>query len=114
MVKPERSTPRFPFIAPAEIFSDLGPGAGATVKEISLYGCYLDFMNTYPARTHVTVKIFWDSTFFEAKGTVIYAKPDVGIGVAFRDVKPEFLRVLQKWLLKAMQQQHPPLSVTST
>lgn len=113
MVKPKRSTPRFPFIAPAEIFSEVGPGAGATVKEISLYGCYLDFTNTYPARTRVTVKIFSDSTFFEATGTVIYAKPDVGMGVAFRDVKPEFLRVLKKWLRKAMQQ-NPPLSVRST
>lgn len=112
MEKPERSTSRFPFVAPAEILPDLGPGVGATVKEISLYGCFLEFSNPYPVRTRVTVKILSESTLFEATGSVIYAKPDVGMGVAFRSVKPQFMPVLHEWLLKA-RQQNPPLSATS-
>jgi hypothetical protein len=76
------STPRFPFVASAEILPEMGPGVGATVKEISLYGCFLEFTNPYPTRTRVTVKIFSESSLFEAKGAVIYAKPDVGMGVA--------------------------------
>jgi hypothetical protein len=27
-----------------------------------------------------------------------YSRPNVGFGLAFRDVKPHFLRVLQRWL----------------
>jgi hypothetical protein len=110
--KQQRSTSRFLFIAPAEIFLENGPGLGATVKEFSLYGCFLEFTNPYPTRTRVTVKIFSESTLFEATGAVIYAKPEVGMGVAFRSVKPQSMRVLQKWLLKAMHDR--PLPATST
>jgi len=78
--KQQRSTSRFLFIAPAEIFLENGPGLGATVKEFSLYGCFLEFTNPYPTRTRVTVKIFSESTLFEATGAVIYAKPEVGMG----------------------------------
>jgi hypothetical protein len=106
--KSTRSTPRFPFVASAEILPEMGPGVGATVKEISLYGCFLEFTNPYPTRSRVTVKIFSESTLFEAKGAVIYAKPDVGMGVAFRSVKPQSMRVLQGWLLNAAQH-NPPM-----
>lgn len=102
--KPERTTARLPFAAPAEIFTDSDKGIGATVKELSLYGCYLEFAESVPPRTHVRIKIFADSRFFEADGTVIYSKPDIGMGIGFRQVKPEFMRVLQKWLLKAMKE----------
>jgi hypothetical protein len=36
--------------------------------------------------------------------TVIYAHPLLGMGIAFREVKPTFAEVLKKWLLLAMQQ----------
>jgi myo-inositol-1-phosphate synthase len=46
--------------------------------------------------------------FFEASATVIYAQPTLGRGVAFREVKPTNLAVLQKWLRKALHQQNAP------
>jgi hypothetical protein len=41
---------------------------------------------------------------------VIYAQPTLGMGVAFREVKPAFLAVLQKWLRQALDKQNaaPP------
>jgi hypothetical protein len=51
------------------------------------------------------VKIFAaDGEYFEAEATVIYSNPSLGMGLVFRQVKPDFLVVLRQWLLKAMQQ----------
>ena len=64
--KAERTTARLPFSAPAEILTESGTGIGSTVKELSLYGCYLEFARPFLPRTHVRVKIFSGSEFFEA------------------------------------------------
>jgi hypothetical protein len=40
---------------------------------------------------------------FEAKGSVIYSRPNVGFGLAFLEVEPRFLPVLQKWLRSAKE-----------
>jgi hypothetical protein len=49
----------------------------------------------------VLVKIFAELEIFEADGTVIYSQPNVGVGLAFRDIRPHFLAVLQKWVVLA-------------
>jgi hypothetical protein len=50
------------------------------------------------------VKIFAaDGEYFEAEATVIYSNPSLGMGLVFRQVRPDFLAVLRTWLLKAMQ-----------
>ena len=45
--------------------------------------------------------IFKSDEYFEAKATVAYANPTLGMGLAFRDVKSDFRIVMQKWLLLA-------------
>ena len=45
-----------------------------------------------------------DRGYFEADATVVYSNQSLGIGLAFRQVKPEFLARLRKWLREAMQQ----------
>ena len=45
-----------------------------------------------------------DGGYFEAEATVIYSNPSLGMEVVFRQVQPDLLAVLRKWLLKAMQQ----------
>jgi hypothetical protein len=45
-----------------------------------------------------------DGEYFEADATVIYSNPSLGMGLVFRQVRPAFLTILRKWLLKAMQQ----------
>jgi hypothetical protein len=57
-------------------------------------------------RSRVGVKIFGASEYFEASATVIYANPNLGVGLVFREVKAPFLSILQKWLLGAMQESH--------
>lgn len=100
-MKSTRSTPRFAFTAPAEIFRDGGASKAATVKELSQNGCFLEFNEPYPVGTRVLLKISFQNEVFEADAKVIYAKPELGMAVAFLDVKPPCLMVLQKWSLTA-------------
>ena len=54
------------------------------------------------------VKVFHSAEYFEAKAMVIDVKPTMGMGLAFRDVRPNFREVLQKWILAAMHNQKNP------
>jgi len=103
----KRRTPRYPFAAPAAVLPETGGPVGGNIKELSLYGCYLDTASTLAPRTRVLVKIFVPGDYFEANATVAYATPALGMGLVFRDVKPHFRSVLRKWLLMAMQLSQP-------
>ncbi len=105
-----RRVPRFPFSAQAELVpmdGNHGP-VNTHVKELSLYGCYLETSAPLPRSTQVLVKIYSDGDFFEANATVVYTDADLGMGVAFRNVRREYLPVLQKWLQQALQEMTVP------
>ena len=108
----ERQGLRFPFVAAAEIAPESSPSASitASVKELSLHGCYVDTPAPFSPQTPVLVKIFKSEEYFEAKATVIYANSTLGMGLAFREVKPDFRIVMQKWLLVAAQGKFGPNS----
>jgi len=74
----------------------------ARVKELSLNGCYVDTESPYPIGTSLAIKLFTETEFFEAQASVIYSRPDEGMGIMFRETKPYYLMVLRKWLLSAM------------
>ena len=62
----------------------------ASVRELSLHGCYVDTPAPFSPQTPVLVKIFKLEESFEAKATVIYANSTLGMGLAFSEVKPGF------------------------
>jgi len=98
-----RRTPRYPFIAAAEVVEVAsGTKLPTRVSELGLNGCYLDMVNPLPQGTAILIKIFPRADFFEAPATVAYAHPNLGMGIEFHDVKPFFHSVLKKWLLSAM------------
>lgn len=78
-----------------------------------MYGCYVDTPAPFTPKTPVLVKIFKSDEYFEAKATVVYAHPTLGMGLAFRDVKPDFRMVMQKWLPAALQDNGPKPSATA-
>lgn len=102
----KRRTPRYPFIAIAEI-TEAGSNAplNSQVAELSLNGCYVDMLNTLPVDTQVTLKIFADAECFEATANVIYAQQGLGMGLAFRDVSLKSGVMLRRWLQKAGEAQ---------
>ena len=58
MKREQRRTPRYTFIASAELIEQKTDVRIATrVSELSLNGCYLDMMNPFPQGTLVLVKI---------------------------------------------------------
>lgn len=99
MKREQRRTPRFTFIASAELIEQKTEVRIATrVSELSLHGCYLDMMNPFPQDTLVLVKIFAGEDFFHAKAKIVYVQPNLGCGVSFLEVEPQPLGVLGRWL----------------
>lgn len=104
MKREQRRTPRYTFIASAELIEEKTDVRIATrVSELSLHGCYLDMMNPFPQDTLVLVKIFAGEDFFQAKARIVYVQPNLGAGLSFLEVEPEPLAVLQQWLATAQQ-----------
>jgi hypothetical protein len=107
MPEERRRTLRFKFEATAEVSQENTEARiPARVTEISLNGCFLQMADPFPDGTPLLVRIFVEGAFFEAHGKVVYSQPKVGVGVAFRDLKPFFVNVLKKWLLEAMLAQN--------
>jgi hypothetical protein len=99
MTSPQRSSPRYPFFASAEI-TELQTGAhlmGRT-SELSRNGCYFDMMNPLPVGSIVKVRILNHEQTFEAKGHVIYSHSNMGMGLAFDEVQGTHQLVLGAWL----------------
>jgi hypothetical protein len=97
-----RRTPRYTFIASAELIEEAADVRIATrVSELSLYGCYLDMMNPFPVGTLVLVKISAGDNYFEAKAKIVYAQTNMGAGVAFLEVQDEHQQALERWLDEA-------------
>jgi len=102
MERERRRVPRYIFVASAELYEEKSEVRVASrVGELSLYGCYLDMMNPFPAGTIVLIKIFAGDLTFQSKAKVVYAIQNVGAGVAFMDVEPKYDYILRRWLDEA-------------
>src|SRR5580658_8327518 len=102
LVSERRRTPRYTFIASAELIEETSDVRIATrVSELSLHGCYLDMMNPFPVGTLVLVKISAGDAFFQAKSKIVYSQPNMGAGVAFLEVESQYQPVLERWLDEA-------------
>jgi hypothetical protein len=90
-----RTTPRFAFIAEAEI---MGMTHRARVSELSARGCYVDSINPLPKGTEVRIRIRYGCSTCEFSGTVIYTHAGFGMGVAFGTMTAEQCSTLEVWL----------------
>lgn len=102
MEQERRRSPRFPFIASAEVQENNGSRLSARISDISAAGCYVDTINPLPGGTPVRVKIFNETQSFEATATVAYSVAFLGMGLSFGDVPPSSRDVLQTWLPAAV------------
>jgi hypothetical protein len=94
-----RRTPRYSFVARAEIVADTSDvRVAAGVSELSLNGCYLDMANPFPLSTQIAIKISSANEVFQSKGRIIYLHPGIGAGVIFLDVAPKSRAILDGWL----------------
>ena len=96
---------RFRLIAPAELVDEnSGQRIAAYVTDVSLNGCTLGI--THPPRKGKTIQleIVTPNESFESRATVVYSHAH-SAGLTFRDVKPQSLTVLQRWLVAARLEQ---------
>ena len=99
MEQERRRTPRYVFVASAELYEEQTDSRVVSrVSELSLHGCYLDMMNPFPEGTFVLLTISSGDLTFQSKAKIIYATPNVGAGVAFLDVEPKYDYVLRRWM----------------
>jgi hypothetical protein len=102
MDRERRRTPRYLFIASAEMHDEKSDVRVATrVSELSAHGCYLDMMNPFPPGSMIRLKIFAGDLTFQSKAKVIYATQNMGAGVAFIDLDTQNEAILTKWMEQA-------------
>ena len=90
-----RTTPRFAFIAEAEV---VGMKDRARVSELSARGCYIDSINPLPKGTDVRLRIRYGCSTCEFSGSVIYTHAGFGMGVVFNGMSNEQRTTLDVWL----------------
>jgi hypothetical protein len=97
---------RFAFSASAEIAPESSRTAlsPARVTELSLRGCFLETSASFQLQHPVLLRINHSEEYFEAEASVLYVKSS-GMGLVFREIKPHFREVLQKWVLTALDNQ---------
>lgn len=105
---------RFAFSADAEIAPENSPAqsASAHVTELSLHGCFVATSASFLLQQPVLLRVHYSGESFEASASVLYIK-ETGIGLVFREVKPHFREVLQKWILTALDSQPGVLQTRS-
>jgi PilZ domain len=96
---------RFPFKADAEVVLPSSPDKiPARVTELSFRGCFLEISITLQEKQRIRVKIFHSDDFFESSAEVIYVRPN-GVGLVFGNMEPPLRKVLQAWILAALDAQ---------
>jgi hypothetical protein len=103
MERERRRTPRYMFFASAELLEEKSEvRVTSRVSELSRHGCYLDMMNPFPVNTMLLLKIWREETsVIQTKGRVVYSQPNIGAGVAFVDLDPKYVPLLETWLAQA-------------
>jgi hypothetical protein len=110
MEESQRRTPRFPFSAPAEILN-AGSVVSTHVTELSAYGCYLESTAPLASGTRVTIRVFAAGQCFEAKASVLYSQPNLGMGIVFREVRAPSQAILHEWLQQSLDKQNTRASI---
>ncbi len=68
------------------------------MTDLGLGGCYVDAMMTFPVDTVVHMRMTRDDLDFEADAKVVYAKPGLGMGLAFTDLTSGHRKYLTEWV----------------
>src|SRR6202162_1763420 len=102
MATERRRTPRYPFIARAEIIDEKeNARTSSRVSDLSVHGCYVEMMNPFPEGTSVVIEIYTQTASLEAHGTVARIEPKRGTGLSFDELAPSVAGVLNKWVDQA-------------
>lgn len=94
-----RKHPRYPVSGGAEIRQQgVDARIWARLTDISRGGCYLEIMSPLPVLTYVNVVLTLEEQRLQAKGQVVVAHPNFGMGIQFIDLSPAERQMLEGWL----------------
>ncbi len=97
-----RRSPRYPFIAMAEIVDeDEQARTASRVSDLSRHGCYVEMNNPFPQGHNVLIEIYTETESLETHATVAYLEPNQGMGLTFSEMPPHVEMILKKWLARA-------------
>lgn len=97
-----RRSPRYPFVATAEIVEEGSSSIMmARLGDLSLHGCYIHMSKPLQKGASISIRIAVGNSVFQARGTVVHFEPNAGVGVEFQEIEPSYLAVLEEWLLEA-------------
>src|SRR5215467_9099197 len=97
----QRRSPRVFFVVTAEIVDENSRTLITRLRNLNLYGCYIELGNPLPEGSSITVKVTAGKAVFQARGRVIYSDANAGSGVEFQGIEPDSQAVLETWLLEA-------------
>ena len=94
----QRQHPRFKASVPIELHSPLSEAPlHCTTSDISLGGCYIESMYTFPVGTPVDLQLYLEDTLLIA-AKVVTCYPQVGNGIEFEKILPEDREQLRDFL----------------
>lgn len=95
----DRWAPHYSLVVDIEIADlHLGVPIRARTTMLSLSGCVVDTLELFPKGLNVTVKLSLRGAEVKALGRVLYARLDLGMGLAFTSIEPEGRRILDWWM----------------
>jgi len=91
--------PRFPFVAGIQV-TDLvtEKQLAAHIEDLSLFGCFVETVDPFPAGTKVRLRISYGGANVIAQATVAYSRDNGGMGIGFTSIEPTSLPILDAWL----------------
>jgi PilZ domain len=93
----ERRSPRFPFIASAQVVETRTEARlQARTSDLSREGCYLDMLNPLPTGTRLKINVTHQNRQLDAVGLVVHSELNVGMGVQFEEIGQR--SVIDAWL----------------
>jgi hypothetical protein len=97
--KDRRKSPRYPIIAEAKV-TDVKTETTfkSRVSELSVDGCYLDFLNPLPEGCSLHLRIMKDTGVCETHALVVYNHPGMGLGIRFVNTPEDQKKILERWI----------------
>ena len=94
-----RRTPRYYFVVDVEL-TDLQSGIHikAKTKMLGLFGCGVDTASPFAKGTRVRLELSRRGVEVKTTALVVYASPELGMGIAFTDIDRKNERILERWI----------------
>ena len=94
-----RKIPRYAVNADSEVEEPrVQAKINGRMTDLGMGGCYVDAMMTFPVDTVVHMRMTRDDLDFEADAKVVYAKPGLGMGLAFTELTSGHKKYLAEWM----------------